>query len=76
MAEGWVRGIGADGTQRCIHKLSVPAAHVAQSCTLPQHRFAICRAPAVRRARQHPTLSQLQVGATAECNSALPRSAG
>ncbi|MDO8632855.1 MAG: hypothetical protein Q7R41_20420, partial [Phycisphaerales bacterium] len=61
----------APDTMPCISKLSVTGAVVAQSCTLPFRRFVICETSTHRGRRVNPTPSRLQVGDTAECNSAL-----
>ena len=50
-----------------------PAADVAQSCTLPYRGFAICEARKFSTHHPRSTPGRLQVGDTAECNSALRR---
>jgi putative CocE/NonD family hydrolase len=50
---------------RMFHRL------VAHSCTLLYRRIAFCSAPTVRTHWNVSTLCRLQIGDTAECNSAL-----
>jgi ABC-type Fe3+ transport system permease subunit len=50
--------------------------HVAQIRNLPYRRIAFCGPPAVRARRNVSTSCRLQIGDTAECNSALRRAGG
>jgi iron complex outermembrane receptor protein len=56
---------GSQSLTRIFHTL------VAQSCTLLYRRIAFCGSPTVRARWSFSTLCRLQIGDTAECNSAL-----